>query len=215
MSGSPFASHPLSGFGATATIKRDDAFSGPHFRCRVAGILGQHAVILDSIDGTDFQPGDSVAVQVTLRGRSIGFTSTVLHRSDHPLPHYYVGFPDEFEDLELRKNGRLPTLIPVRIVLGDDSKVIAATSSWQGMLINVSQDGCAISMKEALPVQKPLQIVLNLPGEPGEHRIDVTIVNRKNKEPVHVHGARFLRQGPCASFQAIDDWMTRARDFLV
>jgi hypothetical protein len=103
----------------------------------------------------------------------------------------------------------------VRIVLGENAEVVSADSSWQGILINVSHDGCAISTRESLPEQQPLQILLNLPGEPGEYRLDVTIVNRKNNDPVHVHGARFLRESPRASFQAIDDWLLRTRELLV
>jgi hypothetical protein len=216
MSDSQFASHPLSDLGASATVKRDDGFSGPFYHCRVCGVLGDEAVILDAVAGTQFEPGDRVTVQATLRGRSIGFSTTILHRSERLRPHYYLTFPIEFEDLELRKTSRLPALIPVRIVLGEGHSIeLPAEVAWQGILINVSQDGCAISTRTSLPEQKPLQIVLNLPGEPGEYRLDVTIVNRKTSDPVFVHGARFLRQSPEASFRAIDDWMNRTRELLV
>jgi hypothetical protein len=215
MSDSGFGLHPLSGLGASATVKRDDGFSGPFYHCQVCGVLGEEAVILDSIEGAQFEPGERVSVQVTLRGRSIGFTATVTGRSDNPRAHYYLDFPIEFEDLELRKNSRVPALIPVRIVVSEDQAVTISRDPLLGILINVSHDGCAISTRTSLPEQIPLQIVLNLPGEPGEFRLDVTIVNRTTAEPVYVHGARFLSQTPQASFRAIDDWMTRTRELLV
>jgi hypothetical protein len=206
-------SHPLFGLSAAATVKRDDGFSGPFYRCHVCGVLGEDAVLIENVEGTRFEQGERVSVQVTLRGRSIGFTSTVLCRSEKPRPHYFLSFPAEFEDLELRKSARVPALIPIRIVLGEEGVVVATDSGLDGVLINVSQDGCAFSTRASFPEQKNIQLLLNIPGEPGEYRLEVTVVNRKSSEPVYVHGAKFRRQSSESTVRAIDEWLARTKSY--
>jgi len=184
--------HPLHGLNVPVTVMRDDGNSGPHYHAMLCGTLGDHIAIMTGAEDAVFDRGESLIIQAHLRDRAIGFMASVVAVSDFPEPHYYLDFPPQFEESNLRKSTRVPTLIPVSIGLGEGLNLAGEPHlTARGALINLSRTGCALSANRELQENESLQISLNLPGEPGAYRFDITVVSRLPGEDVPIHGARF------------------------
>jgi hypothetical protein len=207
-------SHPLASLNAAATVKRDDGLSAPLFRARLCGTLAERVVILEGLEPLPFQVGERLVVQANLRGQAIGFVTTVIGQAERPSPHWFLNFPDGYEELELRKSARVPALIPVRIELGSGPPLLEVHEPVDGVLINVSQTGCALSSLRAFGPNQSLTLGLTLPGRPGEYRLAVTVVSRKDPLPLHVHGARFdSRAQPAEPLRALREWVARQQTY--
>ena len=108
----------------------------------------------------------------------------------------------------------MPALIPVRIELGNEARLAESDGSHQGVIINVSRSGCALSSPSAYGPNATITLCVTLPGKPGEYRLGVTVVNRKDTDSLHIHGARFL-SGPRVpdSLHALQDWLAHQEPF--
>ena len=204
------AAHPLSSINVAATVKRDDELSDPLFRGHLCGTLAGEAVILELTEAPSFQVGERLVIQTNLQGHAIGFVASVIGTAEKPTPHLYLSFPGDYEELELRKAARVPALIPVRIELGDEPRLLENGGAGEGLLINVSRSGCALSSLKAYGPNETITLCLTLPGRPGEYRLGVTVVNRHDTPSLHVHGGRFLpglKMGE--SLGALQDWVAR------
>lgn len=193
---------------------RDNGLSAPLYRGRLCGTLADQAVILECGDAPAFEVGERLVVHSHLRGQAIGFVASVIAVADRPVPHFYLSFPEDFEVLELRKAMRVPALIPVRIELGDEARLVESGGSDEGVIINVSRSGCALSSPNAFGPNQSITLRVTLPGQPGEYRLSVTVVTRKDTDSLHVHGARFQsgRQVP-ESLHALQSWLAHQEAF--
>lgn len=206
--------HPLWAINVAASLKRDDGVSGPMYRGHLCGTLAERVVILEGSEPLPFVQGDRVLVHTNLRGQAIGFVATVIGQENDPAPHYFLSFPDEYEELDLRKSARVPALLPVRIEMGGEPQVVQGQDGVEGVLINVSQSGCALASLEAFGPNANLTLSITLPGRPGEYRLDVTVVSRQDTLPLHVHGARFVPGTQAReSLRSLQDWIVHQRSF--
>ena len=210
-----FSDHPLHGLNVPVTVMRDDGTLGPLYRAMLCGTLGDNIAIMTGAEDAVFDRGESLVIQAHLRDQAIGFSVSVVAASDFPKPHYYLEFPLEFVELNLRKSTRVPTLIPVSIGLSEGLTVEGEPDfTSEGALINLSRTGCALSANRELRENETLQISLSLPGEPGEYRFDITVVNRLPGDDVPIHGARF--NGDPAkdeTLQKLAQWLNKQKPY--
>ena len=181
----------------------------------LCGTLGDHIAIMTGAEDAVFDRGESLIIQVHLRDQAIGLAASVVAASDFPVPHYYLDFPPEFEELNLRKSTRVPTLIPVNIGLGDGLTLEEEPHlTVEGALINLSGTGCALSANRELQENETLKICLNLPGEPGEYRFEITVVSRLPGKDVFLHGARFIgNPAQDETLKKLGQWLNRQMRF--
>jgi hypothetical protein len=195
-------------------VKRDDGLSGPIFHGHLCGTLSDHVVILEGDTALPFEKGERILVHTNLRGQAIGFVSTVLSRASEPSPHFYLNVPDDYEEIELRRAARVPALIPVRIELGHEPQVTQGGDGVEGVLINLSRSGCAVSSLEAFGPNDELILNVTLPGQAGQYRLNITIVSHQDDDKVHVHGARFQPGDQVReSLRGLQEWIARQTSF--
>lgn len=140
-----------------------------------------------------------LAKGVALIGRGLhegeiwGFRSTVLLQAIQPFRILFLSYPEEIEQLSLRKSARIQTKIEVVLTMRkhDYEKMKDDPSSSRGVIRNISMDGCSISCPFRVEVDMPVFISGELPNGKVMENIMGFVRNAARGHDENIYGVQF------------------------
>ena len=183
---------PLLGYNAPVYLMRADGNSAPQYPAKLLGTAEHEAVIVGGLSGRPFGVGERLIARMAQNGNAVGFECTVLGLAEHPFPHYFLSYPDSVESLDLRRGRRVPAMLPTRVSL-DGARPLPKPQGrpCRGTVLDLSTTGCALSLRHPLEDDEELRLTFALPGRADELRVTVTVVSRRTKDGLYIHGMRF------------------------
>ena len=140
-----------------------------------------------------------LAKGVALIGRGLyegdvwGFRSTVLFQALQPFRILFLSYPDEIEQLSLRKSARIQTKLEVVLTVRkhDYEKMKDDPTAPRGVVRNISVDGCSISCPFRVEVDMPVFISGELPNGKIIDNIMGFVRNAAREHDENIYGVQF------------------------
>ena len=145
--------------------------------------LGKY-VILDNplVNGIPLlDAGDTGIVRYLDDGTVYGFESEILSTIKMPTCLAFMRFPASIEEKSLRKSSRVNTMIGAKICLLKENNVPTDKPRFRdGLVVNLSENGCLLSFSEELESGEQMKLELDLPNV-GTMVIPKCIIRRVEK----------------------------------
>jgi len=188
---------------------------------QVVGTVNADRFIVCGVEAGAFDPGDILIVRMAVGNEVLGFLTHVLEVISAGTPMYLLATPDKVESLNLRKAERLSLFIPAEVQFSNrepDTKAMTALALLQGMMVNLSKDGCCLSTKRPLSLEQTVRLAFTLPG--GRHVFRLGGKVRRhldNPRPgVFVQGVQFDRQTEqLPALADLNQWITQNLPFAL
>jgi hypothetical protein len=140
-----------------------------------------------------------LAKGVALIGRGLhegeiwGFRSTVLFQAFQPFRILFLTYPEEIEQLSLRKSARIQTNLKVVLTVRkhEYEKVKDDPNTPRGVIRNISMDGCSISCPFRVEVDMPVFISGELPNGKVMENIMGFVRNAARDHDKNIYGVQF------------------------
>ncbi len=140
-----------------------------------------------------------LAKGVALIGRGLhegevwGFRSTVLFQALQPFRILFISYPDEIEQISLRKSARIQTKMEVVLTVRkhDYEKMKDDPNAPRGVIRNISMDGCSISCPFRVEVDMPVFISGELPNGKVMENIMGFVRNAAREHNENIYGVQF------------------------
>ena len=190
------------------TVRRPDAEKGRRHEGMLYGAVGSQRLIVGGFKDTEFEVGEELNVWLRLGGQYIGFWATVKEKCEGPATLYFLSFPERVENsAELRGSERMPVFIPakVKLSLAPDSP---EERNWEGVLLNLSREGCCLSSHEPLEPNTSCRLSFSLPGDEQRYVLEGRVVHHSERDAIYTHGVRFAQDpahGPV--IHQLSEWL--------
>ncbi len=144
-------------------------------------------------DAVQLTKGLAVIGRGLHEGEVWGFRSTVLFQALQPFRILFISYPDEIEQLSLRKSPRIHTKIEVILTVRkhEFEKMKDDPSAPRGVVKNISVDGCSISCPFRIEVDMPVFISGELPNGKVVENIMGFVRNAAREHNENVYGVQF------------------------
>ena len=190
------------------TVRRPDAEKGKRHEGILYGAVGTQRLIVGGIKDTEFELGEELNVWLRLEGQNIGFWATVREKCEGLDTLYFFSFPERVENsAELRGSERMPVFIPATVKLSIAPNT-PEEKNWEGVLLNLSREGCCLSSHEKLEPNAKCKLSFSLPGDEHLYVLEGQVVRQSEREAIYTHGVRFERDsvhGPV--IHHLSDWL--------
>jgi len=144
--------------------------------------------------------GNQLRVSYLFEGNIWGFASRIQAYTATPHPLVFTDFPQAIESHNLRKEQRIECYFPVQVTIGG--------SAHQAMIVDLSLNGCSLTMPENCVGDGPRpgeEITIESPlfGAQGEARIQAEVRRASCDGKTHLNlGLTFRRLDP-----GVDSWI--------
>ena len=144
----------------------------------------------------DISKGVQCVVRYLFDGNLYGFETVVIKLQFDPIPLLFLKYPQNIENVSLRKNKRVPSFIPVKVAVtaspdgeqnGDqqeeDSQSPDTSEVYDGTILDISKSGCQLSMKNDLKLNSEISLTFTLPPQQTIEKLKCYVRNsRKSKD---------------------------------
>lgn len=126
-------------------------------------------------------------------GKVIGFKSTVLFQAVQPFRILFLSYPDQIEEISLRKTERINATIDVLLSARKHSyeELKAKEDSPKGVIKNISFGGCSISCPFRFEVNMPIFISCELPNGQTVDNVMGFVKNVTRDQNENIYGIQF------------------------
>ena len=137
--------------------------------------------------------GATVVGRGLYEGQIWGFRSTVLFQALQPFRILFLSYPEEIEELSLRKSPRIHTKLEVVLTVRkhEFEKLKDDPNAPRGVIKNISMDGCSISCPFRIEVDMPVFISGELPNGKVMENILGFVRNVSQDHKENIYGIQF------------------------
>jgi hypothetical protein len=129
-------------------------------------------------------------------GRVWGFKSNVLLQMVQPFRILFLAYPEQIEELSLRKTERIQVNLDVFLSARkhDSQELSSKNDASKGIVINISNIGCSISCPFWLEVDMPIFISCELPNGMTVENAMGFLRNVTRDQNENVYGVQFVER---------------------
>ena len=190
------------------TVRRPDTEKRKRHEGVLYGAVDTKRLIVGGIKDTEFEVGEELNLWLQLEGQYLGFWATVKEKCKGPETVYFLSFPERVENsAELRGSERMPVFIPAKVNLSI-SPDSPEERNWEGVLLDLSREGCCLSSHEPLEPNTRCKLSFKLPGDEHLYVLEGQVVRHSERDAIYTHGVRFARDpasGPV--IHQLSDWL--------
>ena len=126
-------------------------------------------------------------------GKVIGFKSTVLFQAVQPFRILFLSYPDQIEEISLRKSERINATVDVLLSARKHSlkELKADKDAPRGKIKNISIGGCSISCPFRFEVNMPIFISGELPNGKTLDNVMGFVKNVTRDQNANLYGVQF------------------------
>ena len=143
------------------------------------GSIPGKQLLIGGVQMAGFSIGDEISVQLLMEGSIFSFTTKIENEIGGPETIYLVSFPEEVEQVHIRKNGRMPVFIPVEITFSTDND--QEIRFVHGAFINISEGGGRFTARRIPRDISRCEVSFTLPGSTHKHLLECRVVGRETK----------------------------------
>lgn len=144
-------------------------------------------------DAVQLPKGLSVIGRGLYEGEVWGFRARVLFQAFQPFRVLFVTYPDEIEQLSLRKSTRIRTKMEVILTVRkhDFEELRKDANAPRAIIRNISMDGCSVSCPFRIEVDMPVFISGELPNGKSMDNIMGFVRNALRDHNQNIYGVQF------------------------
>ncbi|GMQ88457.1 MAG: hypothetical protein BMS9Abin08_1703 [Gammaproteobacteria bacterium] len=138
--------------GETIQLQPHDGEDGKRLHSKIIGYLPGSSLLVTTPRVKDkvmiIREGQPFVVRMMLGNRIVGFTSTVLRSCARPYPYLHLSFPDEMEQIVVRKAQRVR--VKLFASLKNDNPDFLFEKPHSASIIDISTSGAMLEASEQL-----------------------------------------------------------------
>lgn len=144
-------------------------------------------------DAVQLAKGATIIGRGLHEGQVLGFRSIVLFQAFQPFRILFVSYPDQIEELSLRKSARIQTKIDVIMTVRkhEFEDVKENPTAPRGVVNNISMDGCSVSCPFRIEVDMPVFISGELPNGKVIENVMGFVRNAARDHNENIYGIQF------------------------
>ena len=130
-------------------------------------------------------------------GRVVGFKSTVLFQAVQPFRILFLSYPEQIEEISLRKSERINATVDVLLSARKHpyEELKANKDAPRGTIKNISIGGCSISCPFRFEVNMPIFISGELPNGKTLDNVMGFVKNVTRDQSANLYGIQFEERG--------------------
>jgi len=158
----------------------------------------------------NLKTGQECIIRYLMDGNLYGFKTKILKIQFDPTPLLFLKYPDNVENLQLRKDERIHLNIPVKIAYEQEG---AAPFTAEGIMLDISRSGCRISAQGAYTPDFRISLSFNLPGVKPIEGLKGSIMNTRPTGEESLLGVKFELQGQEEFIGIMNEFFDMAKKF--
>lgn len=136
----------------------------------------------------EMNKGTECSIRLLSEEETIGFESRVIKAQLNPIPLLFLSYPSILDNVSSRKEKRFKTLLPVVIQTKDMEGNISAAN---GLILNLSLNGCLISSQNNYNMESKIFISFSLPTNDEINDLVCYVNNIRESKEMKLLGIEF------------------------
>ena len=167
-------------------------------------------LIVGGFESAEFEIGQELIIRMVMDGSVVGFWATVMESFKTDETCYLLTYPEQFETLSLRKSERMSVFIPAEIHISMSSDDGSEQHQFEGILTNISNDGCCLNSKNPIPSDMYCKLSFTLPGDSHQYILEGKVVRQLTEKEAFQQGVQFVNdQNNLLAMSDIRSWITQ------